>query len=198
MTVTVTFPVITAISVPSQRSDTRQEVPWSAAVAYWPCVANCPWALPNTWLTTLWDFLCGFFFLALAARAIGAPAVLAAGQLAKLSWSTSTVTLLPFGCLSLNSPPEKRPLACSPPPVELSISTVPWRASTVEPSGMSSPFGNRLKPWCPGNSIRISPDVGAAPTVVSSTGLSVEPVVKVSSELSAWHPGDVQSLASSR
>src|SRR4051812_44826028 len=76
-------------------------------------------------------------------------------------------------CLTWNMAPWKVAVCTAPLlPTAVTIFTLPFRASTVEPTGMGAPSWRGAKSGAPGVCTSIEPESGAAPTVDPSTGLS--------------------------
>ena len=79
------------------------------------------------------------------------------------------------GCwVTLKTPSENWPLATSPDELEVAptISTTPWRASTIVPSGRVAPAASVLKRCVPGISTVIRPDTGASAGRRAERGLA--------------------------
>jgi hypothetical protein len=148
------------VSVPSQRSATYQRVPRTVMTALLARVRKRPWlSWPHSTR--------GGRLLAAAARAVPA------GRRGDLPRSTSSVSpCASAGWRTWKTPPWKVPVCVAPPDSAVVSASVPWRVSTIEPTGTrdascsavgAAAPGTRTKTWpLPAATVMLWPSSGVA------------------------------------
>ena len=156
---TDTLPLVTRVSVPSQRSETNHVVPRTVMTLLLARVRNCPW---RSWPQSERG---GRRRVTEAARAPPEEQVGSAPRR-----TSSVMPWPPIGWRTSKSPPWKVPVWVAPAGSAACSFTVPARVSTIEPTGTDAPSASAAARVAPGTRTRTVPPAGATPTLRPSCG----------------------------